>query len=134
MIDLERAKQLRTMIERLTQNLTNTDALDAIELFPRWSVNTEYKINDRFSYHNKLYRVAQAHTSQSDWLPDSTPALYVEITPPGAIPVWKQPAGAHDAYQRDDKVHYPTENNPIYISIIDNNVWAPNVYGWELSV
>lgn len=36
--------------------------------------------------------------------------------------------GAHDAYNRGDKVSY---NGKHYISTIDNNVWEPGVYGWE---
>ena len=49
----------------------------------------------------------------------------------GEIPVWKQPTGAQDAYMTGDKVYYPTKNDAIYISTVDNNVWAPDVYGWE---
>lgn len=30
-----------------------------------------------------------------------------------------------------DKVHYPTKDDSVYVSIVDNNVWAPDVYGWE---
>ena len=134
MINYAKARQLRTLIESLTQNLSDVEALEGVELFPHWKVGNAYQINDRFSYQNKLYKVVQAHTSQNDWKPDSTPALYTEVALPGSIPVWQQPLGAQDAYQKDDKVHYPTENDPIYISIIDNNVWAPNVYGWQLSV
>ena len=42
-----------------------------------------------------------------------------------------QPTGAHDAYQTGDKVRY---NNAIYESLINGNVWAPDVYpaGWKL--
>lgn len=32
----------------------------------------------------------------------------------------------------ENKVHYPTETDPVYISTVDNNVWEPDVYGWEL--
>ena len=31
-----------------------------------------------------------------------------------------------------DKVRYPGSEDPVYISIIDNNVWAPDVTGWQL--
>jgi hypothetical protein len=30
-----------------------------------------------------------------------------------------------------DKVHYPTADDPVYVSTVDNNVWEPGVYGWE---
>ena len=134
MINYEKAQQLRALIEKAIKTLTDEEALTGIELFPRWGVGISYQIDDRFSYQNKLYKVIQVHISQDDWKPDSAPALYTEVVLPGTIPVWNQPLGTQDAYQKDDKVYYPTENDSIYISIIDNNVWAPDVYGWELSV
>jgi hypothetical protein len=62
-----------------------------------------------------------------------TPALFTEIAKPGEIPVWKQPTGAQDAYMTGDKVKYPDENGTIWVSIVDNNVWQPGVYGWEFT-
>lgn len=49
---------------------------------------------------------------------------------PEIIPEWVQPTGAHDAYQKGDKVRYKGE---VYECLIDNNVWAPDVYpaGWQ---
>lgn len=81
----------------------------------------------------KLFKCVQAHTTQSDWRPKDTPALWVEVAPPGFIPVWVQPQGAHDAYQIDDLVHFPTESDPVYRNTSANNVYAPNVYGWVLN-
>ncbi len=52
---------------------------------------------------------------------------------PAAVPEWAQPTGAHDAYQTGDRVLY---NGIVYESIIDGNVWAPDVYpaGWAAAV
>lgn len=40
-----------------------------------------------------------------------------------------QPSGAHDAYNMGDRVRY---NGRVYESVIDGNVWSPDVYpaGW----
>lgn len=132
MISKARAKQLRALIETAAENLSDETALDGIELFPSWQAGRAYKENDRIRYENTLYKVIQAHTAQSDWIPPNTPALFVEIALPGEIPVWKQPTGAHDSYQLNDEVYYPDKNGSVYISTIDNNIWAPNVYGWQL--
>lgn len=45
---------------------------------------------------------------------------------------WRQPTGAHDAYMKGDIMIYT--DGKIYKSLIDNNVWSPDVYpdGWEL--
>ena len=134
MITRGKAHRLRQKIVQASASLPDDDALIAIELFDNWEVGKAYVVGDRFRYENELYRVAQDHTSQGDWIPNEVPALYVKIAAPGVIPVWVQPAGSHDAYNTGDRVHYPTAEDPIYESTIDNNVWSPEAYpqGWQL--
>lgn len=128
----EHAMKLRQMIVKASASLPDEDALNAVELFPAWAVGVEYAAAVRVRYGEKLFRCEQAHTSQADWTPDATPALWTEVAEPGEIPVWKQPTGAQDAYDVGDKVHYPTEQDPIYINNEPANVYAPDVWGWSL--
>ena len=130
---LSEVLKLRALIEKAAESLPDQDALEAPELFPLWQTGMLYEPDVRVAYDGQLYRCIQAHTSQADWTPDATPALWAEVAKPGEIPVWRQPAGAHDAYQTGDKVHYPDAAGPVYVSTVDNNVWAPDVYGWELA-
>lgn len=132
MITRARARALRKLIEQAAVSLPDEDALSGIELFPAWAAGTAYAADTRIRYGGKLYRVVQAHTSQADWTPDATPALYTEVARPGEIPVWKQPTGAQDAYNTGDLVHYPDADGPVYRSTVDANVWEPGVYGWEV--
>ena len=129
----ERARALRPIIEKAAVSLDDTDALSAVELFAPWQAEPPmtYIAGDRLRWNGKLYRVVQAHTSQADWTPDITPALYTEVAEPGTIPVWKQPTGAQDAYMKGDKVYYTDEDGDVWVSTVDNNVWEPGVYGWE---
>jgi len=127
----EHAYKLRELLHKASASLPDEDALEAVELFPGWSINTDYAVGVRVRFEGKLYKCVQAHTSQEDWTPDITPALWVDVAEPGTIPVWRQPTGAHDAYMKDDLVHYPEIDDPVYISTIDNNVYAPDQYGWE---
>lgn len=131
MITKERAKELRGLIEKAVASLTDEDALDCPTLYPKWAAGITVIVGDRLEYGGKLYKCVQAHTTAAAWPPDTTPALWTEVAKPGEIPVWKQPTGAHDAYMTGDKVHYPGENDPVYVSTVDNNVWAPSVYGWK---
>ena len=126
--------KLREMIEKASVSLADEDALEVTELFPAWAAETEYSIGQRVRYENKLYKCVQAHTSQPDWTPDATPALWTEVAKPGEIPVWKQPTGAQDAYMAGDKVWYPDVDTTVYESTIDNNVWSPEAYpqGWKV--
>ena len=120
--------QLREIIEKATASLADEDALAAVELFPAWEVGKSYEANARVLYNGKLYKVNQSHTSQADWSPEATPALFSEVAMPNEIPVWKQPQGAHDAYHIGDKV---THNGKTWVCTSDANVYEPGVFGWD---
>jgi len=132
-MEYEKLLKLRHAMEKGSSVLDDTEALEVPELFPNWEVGKAYEVGDRMRYGEQLYKVVQAHTSQADWTPDITPALYTPVAEPGEIPVWVQPTGAQDAYALGDKVHYPDADGPVYISTVDANVWEPTVYGWELT-
>ena len=122
--------QLREIIEKASVNLSDEDALSAVELFPTWEAGKAYEANARVLFNGKLYKVNQSHTSQDDWTPEATPALFSEVAMPNEIPEWKQPQGAQDAYNKGDRVRF---NGAVYESLIDGNVWSPADYpqGWE---
>lgn len=122
-----KAKQLRALIESLAITLDDTTALTGIELFPAWVTDTAYAVGNRVQYNGVLYKCVQAHTSQADWMPDATPALWV-IVSVEEWPEWIQPTGAHDAYDKDAKVSH---NGKHWKNTIDANVYEPGVYGWE---
>ena len=128
----EHAYQLRELMHKASTNLDDSDALDAIELFPLWHTDTAYEAAERVRYCAKLYRCEQSHTSQGNWTPNTTPALWTEVARPGEIPVWHQPKGSHDAYRIGEKVHYPDQDGPVYVCVMDYNIYAPGVAGWEL--
>lgn len=102
-------------------------ALTGKELYPVWAENISVSVNDRYQYNNKLYKCVQAHTTQADWTPDKTPALWVEVSL-DEFPEWRQPAGAHDAYAKGDRVKH---NDKKWESTVDANVWEPGVHGWS---
>ena len=122
-----KAKQLRQLIEQLAVTLDDETALTGVELFPMWTIGRAYAVDDRVQYGGILYKCVQAHTTQADWTPDITPALWVAVSIE-EYPEWVQPTGAHDAYNIGDKV---THNGKTWVSDVDNNVWEPGVYGWK---
>ena len=75
----ERARALRPYIEKAAVSLTDADALESVELFPAWAAGVAYTVDERIQYGGTLYRVVQAHTSQADWVPDKTPAMFTVI-------------------------------------------------------
>lgn len=135
MIPQEKARALRPMIVKAADSLSDEDALNAKELYPKWEVNIKCEAGKRYFYHDELYRVndGQTHISQADWTPDITPALFTKVALPGEIEVWRRPTGAQDAYDYGAKVYYPTKDDDIYQSIYDGkNSWSPDEYpqGW----
>ena len=121
---------LRTIIgsnsEKIVSTFTDESAVKVTDLFPVWSVGIAVAKDSRYQYEGKLYKVVQAHTTQADWQPDITPALWVKVSL-DEWPEWIQPTGAHDAYAKGDKV---THSSKKWTSDVDANTWEPGVYGW----
>ena len=131
------AEQFRRAVQMFAAGLSEEQALEVATMYPEWEAGRSYAVGDILRHgvnsvgDPQLYKVVQAHTSQADWLPEATPALYdaFGLNEQG-YPVWSQPTGAHDAYNTGDIVDY---NGTLYKSLIDGNTWAPDAYpqGWE---
>ena len=124
---VDEARSLRKIIEQASQGLDDKTSLMVVYLHPHWSAGQAYTAGFKAQHDGTLYKCVQAHTSQSDWMPSATPALWVVVSV-DEYPEWMQPTGAHDAYNIGDKVTY---NGQHYVCTSDGNVYAPNVYGWE---
>jgi len=111
----------------LASELTEDELSAILSLYPVWEVGESLIVDDLRVYDSTLYKVVQAHTTQADWTPDITPAMFTEVPPAGVIPEWVQPTGAQDAYNTGDQVQH---DGYIWTSDIDANVWEPGVYGW----
>jgi len=123
---------LRTLIEKAAASLTDTDALDGVELLPHWQTDTAYEVGVRVAYNGLLYKCLLAHESQPSWAPDASPSLWVRVDDPSVEwPEWVQPVGSTDAYAKGAKVSH---NDKHWISDDDGNVWEPGVYGWTEAV
>lgn len=74
---------LRTLIgsnsEKIVSTFTDENALKVIDLYPKWAVGIVVEVGQRYQYGDRLYKVGQAHTTQADWTPDITPALWTVI-------------------------------------------------------
>lgn len=124
----EVARRLRPLIVKASASLSDTDALEAVELFAVWATDTLYEVGARVSYEGTLYKCLTAHTSQTTWTPDASPSLWVRVDDPSIEwPEWVQPTGSTDAYAKGAKVSH---NGKHWISDVDGNVWEPGVAMW----
>ena len=131
MITREKALALRKLIEKLSADLPDSEAYTAPELFPLWTPKEPmtYEKGDRVQSQGILYKCLQSHTSQPDWTPETAVSLWVRVDDPSIeFPEWRQPTGAHDAYNKGDKVSH---NGKHWQSDVDGNVWEPGAVGTE---
>ena len=78
-----------------------------------WKPGLAVQVGDIFSYNASLWRCLQAHTTQSDWLPDCTPALWrkVEVIHEDEVRVWQTGVD----YIVGDEVAYPDATGDVYV-------------------
>ena len=81
---LNNAKKLRPIIETAMDKVDDNTALEAPQLSKIWKKGEYVKPGDRRYYAptRKLYKVrdGQGHTTQADWTPDKTPALWAVVS------------------------------------------------------
>lgn len=136
-IELQAAEQFRRAVQLFAASLTDEVALEIATVYDAWSVGRAYNTGEYCTYgvnsvgDPQLYKVVQSHTSQADWTPDVTASLFSAVgLDNSGYPVWTQPTGAHDAYNKGDIVNY---NGTLYESLIDGNTYSPEAYpaGWQ---
>lgn len=134
---MQAAEQFRKALQMFAMSLEDEKAMEVATIYDPWEIGKAYTMGEFLTYgvngvgDPQLYKVVQDHTSQADWRPDITPALYVAIgLDEQGYPVWSKPTGAHDAYNAGDIVDY---NGKLYESLIDGNVYSPEEYpaGWK---
>lgn len=96
-----------------------------VYIFPEWQVGIEVAIGDVYTYNGEIVQCLQAHTTQADWTPDVTPALWKTYRDSSVIAEWVQPDSTNP-YRMGDKV---THNGKTWQSTNDANVWEPGTTG-----
>lgn len=128
---IELARRLRPLIEKAAQGQEIEDAQNGVELYPVWRDDGRTLVEGtRVRDEGVLYTVLQTHTTQPDWAPSSAPSLFarVLIPDPDVVPEWVQPDSTNPYMTGDRVVH----NGNTWRSLVDNNVWEPGIYGWEI--
>lgn len=129
---LEQAKAIRAAMGKVTATLTDEQALEVKELYQLWEVGVDFAVGDVRRYNGKLYRCLQAHTSQADWTPDATPALWVEVVAAGEYREIKDNMLPTEAFALGEIGWYKEKDN-LWKSLIPDNTYTPETYpaGWE---
>lgn len=127
---LKEAQILREAMDVAMKILTDEQALHAVAIYPLWRSDGKYQKDDRVRYGDVLYKCLTPHTAQPSWTPTDAPSLWAKVvtSETGEPLPWQQPDNTNP-YMKGDKV---THKEQTWVSTIDNNVWEPGVYGWEV--
>ena len=122
-----------TKVAKVVANQVTDDAiaLQIQEFYDEWNVDINVTVGQYIRYEGVLYKVLTAHTTQANWMPSIATSLFAKVLvdPTGTTVLeWEQPDSTNP-YMTGDKVTY---NGKTYICKVDNNVWQPDVYGWEV--
>lgn len=137
--EAQKAMEMLNMdFQAQVQTLPDEQALMVPTVFPLWEVGIPYQVDFKVRYHEVLYKVIQAHTSQEEWSPDVAVSLFTKVIVGGVDPGtgeqvvldWVQPDSTNP-YMKGDRVIF---EGVVYESTVDNNIWAPNAYpqGWSV--
>lgn len=109
---ISRAELVSLLVE-VRPDLPDQLALKYSAMYPVWAAGIAVEVGQRYQYGGRLYKVGQAHTTQADWTPDVTPALWtvIDVTHAGSLadPI---PAVAGMEYV---KSKYYIEDSTIYL-------------------
>lgn len=118
-----RAKEMRQSYMSLASYAPDEKVVENPTVFDFWAVGVSYVEGDVRRYTDeKLYRCRQAHTSQADWTPDLTPAMWevINVEHAGTIddPI---PASRNMAYE-NGKYYYDSEDGKTYLCNRDTEI------------
>ena len=117
---------IKQQINHLT--VDDTTALRMVEFYPEWAAGQDYTAGYKVQHGGKLWRCLQAHTSQTSWEPENTPALWTHIcenhagTLDDPIPYSGNMALENGKYYLQDYAIYLCTRdtvNPIYNSLAE---------------
>ena len=130
-ITLERARQLRAMIEAAAVNLTDVDASTAAELFPRLKEDGSLvSAGTRINWGGKVKRAAVDLWDRTENNPDNAPTIWEDLAYRDGIRIIPETITAGTAFAKGELGWW---GDTLYKSLLDANVWTPeqNASGWE---
>ena len=105
-IDMATAYTMRAVIEDSVTALDDETAATVPSLFTPWKPGEAVNVGDRRYYATRLYKVVQAHTTQADWTPDVTPALWAVVGDPGQAGTIDDPITAARGMEYEYGLYY----------------------------
>lgn len=123
---LEEAKAFRKKIENAAKHLPEEEALNSLELFPKWDPNKDYPANTVVRHGDKLYNCVKDILANPTWTPDVVAAHWSAIARPGENGTFDAPieAVAGMTYEKDK---FYKEGESIYLCTRDDSNGAGTI-------
>lgn len=115
-----------------TMSLTDEQALEVKDLYPKWvdcvKKGKELPVDFKLTDDDKLYKVLQQHTPQSDWKPANTSSLYglVSTTPTEEHAGTLEDPIPYEQMMLLEKDKYYTQDGVLYLCIQATQTGYPN--------
>lgn len=132
MISIERAKQLRELIEQVVTSLSDADASKGVELFTGLKGDGSLVSNGtRITFDGKLYRAAVDLWDTEQNNPANAPTLWEELLYREGYRIIPETITVGLAFSAGEIGWW---GDTLYRSKVDNNVYTPDQYAanWEV--
>lgn len=132
MITVQRARELRAMIEKAAAGLDDKDGSSAVELYPSLTGGGELvKAGTRVNWRGSLKRAAVDLWDTAENTPEAAPTLWEDVLYKSGVRIIPETITEGLAFAKGERGYWGEE---LYESLLDNNVWTPEAYpaGWEL--
>ena len=129
---IERAYQLRPIIEQAIAQVDDKLASEGVELSPSLKYDGSLvKNGTRVNWHGVLKRAAVDLWDTEANNPDNAPTLWEDILYKDGIRMIPEVITVGTAFSKDELGWW---KDVLYVSLIDNNVWTPDAYptGWKV--
>ena len=116
----EWAQRVRAAMDVSGDTLTDVEALDAVMLFKPWIVGEYVKAGERRRDDGVLYECRQEHTTQADWKPAETHALWKIIVAENAGTIDDPITAARGMEYTYGLYYIDPEDNNVYLCYREN--------------
>lgn len=126
-----KAEKLRELIEQISVNLTDKEASEGAELFPKLKEDGSLvKTGTRINWNGSIKRSATDLWDTLENNPDNAPSLWEDIEYREGYRNIPTTITSGTAFAKDECGWW---NEELYKSLIDTNVYTPEQYpaGWE---
>lgn len=105
-----------------SSDLAPEDYVGFADLYDAFDPEAKYKRGRMVTYEGGVYRCTKNTASTVGTAPDADPDHWERVdVAADSVEVW----GPEKSYDKGDRVHYPTEADPVYVSQKNNNTVEP---------